>query len=144
MAVVLLRECWLEKANKNVPTMFRYATHVKNNSLYNTPPTFTVYVLDLVLQWIEGLGGLDAMAVRNAGKAEVIYAPSTIAAASTAATPPPRPRSPMNVTFRLPSEPLEKQFVSEADCRRHGRPRRPPLRRRHPGIDLQRHDPRRV
>ncbi|MEI7686972.1 MAG: 3-phosphoserine/phosphohydroxythreonine transaminase, partial [Planctomycetota bacterium] len=53
VTVVLLRESWLEKANKGVPTMLRYATHVKNNSLYNTPPSFGVYVLGLVLEWIE-------------------------------------------------------------------------------------------
>ena len=50
VTAVLLREAWLAKANKGVPTMLRYATHVKNNSLYNTPPSFGVYVLNLVLQ----------------------------------------------------------------------------------------------
>src|SRR5437588_1005522 len=69
VTAVLLREAWLAKASKNVPTMLRYATHVKNNSLYNTPPTFGVYVLNLVLEWIEGGGGLAAMAQRNALKA---------------------------------------------------------------------------
>src|SRR5262249_52171839 len=53
VTVVVLRESWLAKANKNVPTMLRYATHVKNNSLYNTPPSFAVYVLNLVLGWID-------------------------------------------------------------------------------------------
>ncbi len=69
MTAVLLRESWLSEANKNVPTMLRYATHVKNNSLYNTPPSFGVYVLNLVLGWIEKIGGLTAMAERNARKA---------------------------------------------------------------------------
>src|SRR5690349_9119430 len=73
VTAVLLREAWLERANKNVPTMLRYATHVKNNSLYNTPPTFAVYVLNLVLKWIEDLGGLSAMAERNAHKAQLLY-----------------------------------------------------------------------
>src|SRR5262249_7083159 len=68
VTVVLLRESWLAKANPKVPTMLRYATHVKNNSLYNTPPTFGVYVLNLVLQWIERAGGLAGMAARNARK----------------------------------------------------------------------------
>ncbi len=65
MTIVLLREAWLAQANKNVPTMLRYSTHVKNNSLYNTPPAFGIYVLSLVLKWVEKLGGLEAMAERN-------------------------------------------------------------------------------
>src|SRR5262249_30559504 len=73
VTAVLIREAWLARANKNVPTMLRYATHVKNHSLYNTPPTFGVYVLNLVLGWIEGLGGLAAMAQRNARKAKLVY-----------------------------------------------------------------------
>ena len=63
---------WLAKANKGVPTMLRYGTHIKNNSLYNTPPSFGVYVLNLVLRWIEKGGGLPAMATRNAGKAALV------------------------------------------------------------------------
>ena len=50
VTIVLVRESWMERANKGVPTMLRYSTHAKNNSLYNTPPMFGVYVLDLVLQ----------------------------------------------------------------------------------------------
>src|SRR5207245_10200336 len=73
VTAVLLRESWLARANKNVPTMLRYATHVKNNSLYNTPPTFGVYVLGLVLKWIEQCGGLTALAERNDRKARTIY-----------------------------------------------------------------------
>src|SRR5262249_27661523 len=73
VTAVLIRESWVEKANKGVPTMLRYATHVKNNSLYNTPPTFGVYVLNLVLQWVEQLGGLAALAERNAAKAAAVY-----------------------------------------------------------------------
>ena len=73
VTVVVLRESWLEKANKGVPTMFRYSTHVKNNSLYNTPPTFGVYVLNLVLQWVEKTGGVAAMGERNARKAATLY-----------------------------------------------------------------------
>ena len=88
VTAVLLRESWLAKANKDVPTMLRYATHVKNNSLYNTPPSFGVYVLDLVLQWIEKAGGLTAMAERNARKARTrLRRHRPAAAASTAATP---------------------------------------------------------
>lgn len=73
LAIVLIRRDWIEQANKGLPTIFRYATHAKNNSLYNTPPGFAVYVVDLVLQWIDKLGGLTVMADRNARKAAHLY-----------------------------------------------------------------------
>jgi phosphoserine aminotransferase len=65
VAVVLLRQSWLESASKSAPTMLRYAIHAKNNSLYNTPPVFGVYMLNLVLDWIEECGGLAGMEARN-------------------------------------------------------------------------------
>jgi phosphoserine aminotransferase len=116
VTVVLLRESWLDKANKGVPTMLRYATHVKNNSLYNTPPTFGVYMLGLVLQWIEELGGLEAMAKRNARKAEVVYDAIDRSGEFYRGHAAVDSRSQMNVTFRLPSEALEKQFLAEAQA----------------------------
>ncbi|HVS37206.1 MAG TPA: 3-phosphoserine/phosphohydroxythreonine transaminase [Gemmataceae bacterium] len=113
-AAVLIREAWLEKANKGVPTMLRYGTHVKNKSLYNTPPTFGVYVLGLVLAWIEKLGGLTAMAERNAHKARLIYDAIDQSGGFYRGHAAPQSRSHMNITFRLPSEAQEKQFVAEA------------------------------
>jgi phosphoserine aminotransferase len=114
VTAVLLRESWLGQANKGVPTMLRYATYVKSNSLYNTPPTFAVYILDLVLQWIEGLGGLAAMAERNTRKAEIVYGALDRSGGFYRGHVEPASRSRMNVTFRLPGEALEKQFVAEA------------------------------
>jgi phosphoserine aminotransferase len=114
VAVVLLRESWLEKANKNIPTMFRYATHVKNSSLYNTPPSFGVYVLGLVLQWIDDLGGVAALAKRNAEKAKLIYDAIDQSGGFYKGHAAPESRSLMNVTFRLPTEALEKTFLAEA------------------------------
>jgi phosphoserine aminotransferase len=116
VTAVLVRESWLAKANKNVPTMLRYATHVKNNSLYNTPPSFGVYTLGLVLKWIEGLGGLPAMAARNSGKAKLVYDAIDRSGGFYRGHAEPDSRSLMNVTFRLPSEALEKQFVSESQA----------------------------
>lgn len=116
VTAVVLREAWLEKANKTVPTMFRYSTHVKNNSLYNTPPTFGVYVLNLVLQWIDKLGGLTAMAARNAEKATALYDVIDQSGGYYRGHAAGEARSHMNVTFRLPSEALEKQFVTEAQA----------------------------
>ncbi len=116
VTAVLLRESWLAGANKSVPTMLRYTTHVKNNSLYNTPPSFGVYVLGLVLQWIEGLGGLAAMAERNAGKARLAYEAIDRSGGFYRGHAEPGSRSLMNVTFRLPSEAKEKQFVAESEA----------------------------
>jgi phosphoserine aminotransferase len=116
VTAVLLRESWLDRANKNVPTMLRYATHVKNNSLYNTPPTFGVYVLGLVLRWIEGLGGLTAMAERNTRKAQMVYEAIDGSGGFYRGHAERESRSQMNVTFRLPSEALEKQFVAESQA----------------------------
>src|SRR5581483_3362910 len=116
VTAVLLREAWLEKANKKVPTMLRYATHVKNSSLYNTPPSFGVYVLNLVLQWIDQLGGLGAMAERNARKAKTLYDAIDQSGGFYRGHALPEARSQMNITFRLPSEALEKQFVAEAQA----------------------------
>ncbi len=92
----------------------RYATHVKNSSLYNTPPAFGVYVLDLVLQWIEKLGGLKAMADRNAQKASIVYAAIDKSSGFFRGHALPESRSNMNITFRLANEELEKKFLAEA------------------------------
>jgi phosphoserine aminotransferase len=116
VTVVLVRESWLEKANKKVPTMLRYATHVKNSSLYNTPPTFGVYVLGLVLRWVEEAGGVTALAERNARKASLLYDAIDHSGGFYRGHAEPESRSRMNVTFGLPSETLEKQFLTEAEA----------------------------
>jgi phosphoserine aminotransferase len=116
VTAVLLREAWLAAANKNVPTMLRYATHVKNNSLYNTPPTFAVYVLNLVLEWVEQAGGLPAMAERNARKARLLYDAIDGSGGFYRGYATPESRSRMNVTFRLPDEAREKRFLAEAQA----------------------------
>jgi phosphoserine aminotransferase len=116
VTAVLLREDWLARANPNVPTMLRYATHVKNNSLYNTPPAFAVYVLNLVLQWIEKAGGLPAMAERNARKAGLIYDAIDRSGGFYRGHALPESRSQMNITFRLSDEAREKRFLAEAQA----------------------------
>jgi len=116
VTVVLIRESWMEGANKGVPTMLRYSTHAKNNSLYNTPPTFGVYLLDLVLQWIDGLGGLAGIGGRNAAKAGALYAAIDGSGGFYRGHAEKAARSNMNVTFRLPGEDPEKKFVAEAQA----------------------------
>ncbi|GAC1402601.1 MAG: hypothetical protein NVSMB65_19660 [Chloroflexota bacterium] len=94
--------------------MLRYATHVNNNSLYNTPPTFGVYMLNLVLGWIEEQGGLEAMGRRNSAKAAALYDAIDQSSGFYRGHAQADSRSTMNVTFRLPTPELEKGFLSEA------------------------------
>jgi phosphoserine aminotransferase len=93
--------------------MLDYNTHAKNKSLYNTPPVFTIYVMRLVMKWLLEQGGLEATKRRNEEKAKLLYdaidGSSFYRGHAEAVS-----RSLMNVTFRLPSEDLEKQFVGEA------------------------------
>ncbi|GAA5528366.1 3-phosphoserine/phosphohydroxythreonine transaminase [Herpetosiphon gulosus] len=114
VTVVLIREDWLDKGAKNVPTMLRYSTHAKNNSLYNTPPTFGVYMLNLVLAWIQEQGGLAGMAEYNTRKANIIYNAIDNSGGFYRGHAVADSRSQMNVTFNLPNQELEKQFLAEA------------------------------
>ncbi|MFN8569948.1 MAG: 3-phosphoserine/phosphohydroxythreonine transaminase [Kouleothrix sp.] len=114
VTVALIRQSWLDSAAKTAPTMLRYATHAKNNSLYNTPPVFSVYMLGLVLDWIEEHGGLEGMATRNEQKATAIYDAIDQSGGFYRGHAAPADRSRMNITFRLPSEALETQFVAES------------------------------
>ncbi len=116
VTVVLIRRDFLEQSRSDLPTILSYRTCAKNNSLYNTPPVFAVYLVELVLAWIEELGGLVAMATRNAAKAGQIYAAIDRAGGFYRGHAELASRSQMNVTFRLPDEALEKQFVAEAQA----------------------------
>jgi phosphoserine aminotransferase len=117
VTVVVIRNSFLQSASSNLPTMLRYATHVKNRSLYNTPPVFAVYMVNLVLGWIEEQGGLVAIAERNQRKAATLYRVIDTSDGFYQGHAEPDHRSLMNVTFRLPDEALEKRFVAEASAR---------------------------
>lgn len=114
VTVVVIREDWLDRAPKSVPTMLRYATHAKANSLYNTPPVYAVYMLNLVLGWIEDQGGLTAMEQHNQRKADLIYSVIDESDGFYRGHAASDSRSLMNITFRLPSQQLEQQFVAAA------------------------------
>ena len=110
---VIIREDLMQKSPANIPTMTSYKIIGGKDSLYNTPPTFGIYILKLVLQWVKDGGGLNKIAEINQKKANMIYNildsgdfyRATVEAGS---------RSIMNVTFRLPSEELEQAFVAQA------------------------------
>lgn len=114
VAMVIIREDMLERIPEDLPTMFKYSTYVENNSLANTPPCFAIYVINLVLKWLEeSVGGLEKMGEINRKKARMLYdlIDSSDFYKGTAYKD---SRSMMNVTFRLPTEELEELFVKEA------------------------------
>ncbi len=115
VAVVIIRDDMIEKSNQKLPVMLRYDTYAKNNSLYNTPPSFTIYMIKLVLEWAKGLGGLKAIEKNNEQKAALIYDAIDSSNGFYKGHARKEYRSLMNITFRLPNEELEKQFVAEAD-----------------------------
>ncbi|HXM78425.1 MAG TPA: 3-phosphoserine/phosphohydroxythreonine transaminase [Thermoanaerobaculia bacterium] len=114
VTLVLVRDDMLARSPKNLPTMLDYNTHAKEKSLYNTPPVFPIYVMRLVMKWMLAEGGLEAIGRRNADKANLLYGAIDGSGGFYRAHARPGSRSNMNVTFRLPSEDLEKRFVSEA------------------------------
>ena len=114
LTVVILREDLVGHAREGTPTMLDYATHVKNDSKFNTPPTYAIYILKLMLDWItQEIGGLEAMERRNQEKAAVLYDfldqsklfTGTVAKAD---------RSLMNIPFVTPSAELDAKFLAQA------------------------------
>jgi len=114
LTLVIIREDLAGKALPYTPTMLNYATHIKNASMYNTPPCWCIYMCSLVLDWLENeIGGLEAMKEINVRKAKILYdyldhsklfkAPAV-----------PEARSIMNVTFVTGNPDLDKEFVTEA------------------------------
>jgi phosphoserine aminotransferase len=112
VTMLIIRKDMLERVPKELSTMFKYTTYSENNSLYNTPPCFSIYVCELVLKWIEEtIGGLDRMEKINDEKAKLLYdfIDSQDFYRGTAR---PDSRSRMNVTFLLPRAELEKEFLA--------------------------------
>jgi len=113
LTVVIIRKDLVESAREDIPTIFRYKTHLKADSMYNTPPCFSVYLFMLVTRWVGERGGVAGIQKLNELKSGRVY--SAIDATefySGAAVK--ECRSVMNVTFNLPTEDLEKRFASES------------------------------
>ncbi len=114
VCMVVVRDDLLALAPENLPTMLKYTTHANKNSMFNTPPCFAIYTVQLVLEWLEEtIGGLDKMAALNKQKADLLYT-AFDNSDYYSGTADKDSRSLMNVTFRLPSEELEKKFVAKA------------------------------
>ena len=114
VVLVVMRKDLVDAGRKDLPTIFRYATFAKNNSLYNTPPTFAIYLVRNVLLWIKELGGPEKLEARNREKAALVYGAMDARLDYYRAPVAKDSRSLMNIVFRLPTEALEEQFVKEA------------------------------
>ncbi|MDR0965097.1 MAG: 3-phosphoserine/phosphohydroxythreonine transaminase [Myxococcales bacterium] len=114
VVVAIARKDFVESGRTDLSKTLKYSTVAKNNSLFNTPPTFSIYMVRNILAWVKEIGGLDAIHARNLKKGELLY--GAIDAMSDFYKSPVEKdsRSYMNVVFRLPSQALEEKFVAEA------------------------------
>ncbi|MBB5173235.1 3-phosphoserine/phosphohydroxythreonine transaminase [Texcoconibacillus texcoconensis] len=115
VTVVVADRQFLEKSRKDIPTIFSYQTHVEKHSLYHTPPTFSIYMLNLVLKWVEEQGGIDAIESLNKQKAEKLYDAIDHSNNFYKGHAEVASRSAMNVTFTLENKELEELFLQEAE-----------------------------
>ncbi len=117
VTIVVVRKSLIARANADLPTMFSYQTHLKANSLYNTPPVFGVYVVGLVAKWLKRQGGLAGIEAVNRKKAATLYgALDALSDVFRPIVPRAEDRSWMNITFRLRDEKLEARFLKESDA----------------------------
>lgn len=113
LTVAIVREDLIGNAKEFCPTMFNYKTHSENGSMFNTPPTYAIYIFKLVLEWVKEMGGLDAMKAFNEKKAAIIY-DYLDSSKMFKATVQGKDRSLMNVPFVTGDKELDAKFVSEA------------------------------
>jgi len=104
----------LDRGRKDIPKIFQFRTHAENKSLYNTPPTFGIYMVRNVLAWLKGQGGLTKVEEMNRKKANRLYGVIDGNSEYFRSPVEKESRSVMNVVFRLPSEELEAQFIADA------------------------------
>ena len=115
LTVVIIREDLVGEAQEITPTMFRYTTHVENGSMFNTPPCYCIYMLKLVLEWLEKLGGLEEMKKINEKKASMLY-DYLDQSKMFHATVAPGSRSLMNIPFVTGNADLDKKFIAESSA----------------------------
>lgn len=118
VTVLILRDDLVARSADSLPGYLNYKNHVKEDSLFNTPPTFAIYIMKLVLEWLrDSVGGLGKMHQRNKEKAKLLYDVIDGSGGFYRGHAQPADRSLMNVTFRLASEQLEKEFCKEGEDR---------------------------
>ncbi len=113
VTLAIIREDLLARSSATLHTMLNYSVHAENQSLYNTPPVFAIYIMRLVMTWLLKNGGLEAVEQKNVRKADTLYAEIDRSGFYRGHAKKDA-RSRMNVTFRLPNEELEKKFAKEA------------------------------
>jgi phosphoserine aminotransferase len=118
IVVLLARKDFIAEGRKDIPKIFQLRTVADNDSLYNTPPTFAIYLIRNVMRWIRTEGGLDAIEKRNVEKAKLVYDALDAHPGFYRVPVEKASRSVMNVIFRLPNEGLEEKFLGEAKKRR--------------------------
>jgi phosphoserine aminotransferase len=116
VTLVVVRDDFVGDSPKNLPVMMRYNTFVKNNSLYNTPPAYSIYMVNLVLKWLKNKGGVAAMEQLNRDKTNLIYNAIDNSGGFYRPVVAKDSRSIMNITWRMGSEELEKLFVKESQA----------------------------
>ncbi|MGH8016029.1 MAG: 3-phosphoserine/phosphohydroxythreonine transaminase [Candidatus Zixiibacteriota bacterium] len=116
VTIVIIKDDLLEKCSDSNPVMFNYKTHAAENSLYNTPPVFPIYMVKLVLEWMKAQGGLSIIEGWNRAKQEVIYDIIGQNSDYYKGHAQRESRSWMNITFRLPSPELEEKFTKESQA----------------------------
>jgi len=114
VTVVIIRDDMLARCTDDIPIYLNYKTHAEHNSLYNTPPVIAVYAMKLVLEWAKAQGGVRKLQETNERKAAALYQAIDQSGGFYKCPVDPRYRSRMNVVFRLPSEELEKEFVTRS------------------------------
>ena len=116
LTVVIIREDLIGHAMDIAPTMLNYKTHADNDSLYNTPPTYSIYIAKLVFEWVKSKGGLAEMEKINKEKASILY-DFLDNSGFYKGTVVPKYRSLMNIPFVTPSKELDEKFVKEATAK---------------------------
>ncbi len=114
VAIVIIRKDLIVDKYENIPTMLRYTTHSKNNSLFNTPPTFIIYMINLNLKWLQSIGGIKEINKRNKQKAGLIYDAIDNSNGFYIGHAQKDSRSLMNITFNLAKKELEEKFLEES------------------------------
>ncbi|ASB90257.1 3-phosphoserine/phosphohydroxythreonine transaminase [Bacillus sonorensis] len=114
VTVVIIKKDLLSKENEQVAKILKYSTHAKANSLYNTPPTFAIYMLSLVLEWLKEKGGVAEIEKRNRKKAGILYRAIDESGGFYKGHAREDSRSNMNVTFTLKNDELTKAFIAKA------------------------------
>ena len=113
VTIVIIRDDLLERCSTAVPTMLRYKTHAEKGSMFNTPPCFAIYMVNLVLAWLDRSGGVEAAEKRNDEKAALLYA-AIDRTSYYRGHAEKESRSKMNVSFNLPTPELEAAFIAAA------------------------------